>query len=265
MIMHQEAVPHERAEPAPAAPVRLQGRMGLNGYEAENAAWIPYLTYPDRRLGTRHDGSPRLAGHDPMKLPPELLTKAGHPKRSMAQLRLALGNPNRLHTENADGDLRLDEVRVYRDVKAYCDGCAGDAQSRRRCAIDALSILARSHGTQPAQPEAWGIEFCGRKPRSFGGFTPRRGRGLYTRVWGRCFRGIKPFLRRSFPLHLKPQRYEASNSLAAGAYAARKCPIVDGIQLRRRHHEWHALVFLGCGRICHAERLAHVNNSRKLC
>ena len=69
-------------EPAPAPPVRLQGRMTPKGYEAENSAWKPFLTYPDKRLGTRADGSPRLAGCDPMKLPLD-----GHPRR---QARLCL-------------------------------------------------------------------------------------------------------------------------------------------------------------------------------
>ena len=183
MIMHQEAVPHERAEPAPAAPVRLQGRMAPNGYEAENAAWKPFLTYPDKRLGTRHDGSPRLAGHDPMKLPPELLTKAGHPKRSMAQLRLALGNPNRLHTENADGDPRLDEVRVYRDVKAYCDGCAGDAQSRRRCAVTHCPFWLVRMGRSPHNPRRGELNSAAENPALLGGLR-REEEGAFIRGSG---------------------------------------------------------------------------------
>ena len=44
-------------EPTPVAPVRLQGRMTPNGYEPENRAWRPFLTYPTKR--TRADGSQR--------------------------------------------------------------------------------------------------------------------------------------------------------------------------------------------------------------
>ena len=141
-------------EPDPAAPVRLQGRMTPNGYKAENAAWLPFLTYPDKRLGTRPDGSIRRAGHDPMKLPLETLTKFGHPNRRTSALVSALGNPNGLSIENADGDPMeaLEAVRSYRDIPAYCNGCAGDADSRRRCAIINCPFWAFRTGKNPHSP-----------------------------------------------------------------------------------------------------------------
>lgn len=126
--------PHK--EPAPAAPVRLQGRMTPKGYEPENKAWKAFLTFPDKRLGTRADGSTRLAGRDPLKLPLEILVNAGHPNRRTSALVSALGNPNGQRDGNEEGDPMgaLETVRACRDIPAYCDECAGSAHLRRKCA-----------------------------------------------------------------------------------------------------------------------------------
>ena len=147
--------PARHEEPAPVAPARLQGRMTPNGYEAENAAWLPYLTYPDKRLGTRADGSPRLAGRNPMELSLETLRKAGHPNRSTRALIRALGNPNGQHEDNEEGDpmRTLEAVSAYRDIPAYCNECAGDASARRRCATVNCPFWAYRMGRNPHNPQ----------------------------------------------------------------------------------------------------------------
>ena len=143
-----------REGPAPAAPVRLQGRMTPSGYKAENAAWKPFLTRPDPSLGKRHDGSVRLAGRDPMKIPPATLIKAGHPNRRTSALVSALGNPNGQHAGNEEGDPMgaLEAIRSYRDVPAYCNGCAGDALSRRKCAVINCPPVGIPNRAQSSQP-----------------------------------------------------------------------------------------------------------------
>lgn len=113
-------------EPAPSAPVRLKGRMTPNGYKPENAAWKPWLTKHKR-------------GHDPMKLPPELLTKAGHPPRSTRALVRAYGE---------------DVIEAYRDIPAHCLDCSsGSASARRNCAvIDCPFWIYRITGQNPHNP-----------------------------------------------------------------------------------------------------------------
>ena len=133
----------EVQEPDPVASVRLLGKMGKNGFQSENAAWKPFLTYPDKRLGTRHDGSPRVAGHDPMKLSLETLTKSGHPNRSTRELVRAMGE-------------EAEHVRAYRDIPAHCLGCsAGDASARRKCAIINCPFWAYRTGRNPHSPRRW--------------------------------------------------------------------------------------------------------------
>jgi hypothetical protein len=109
-----------REKPAPAAPVRLRGRMTPKGYRSENADWLPFLTYATKQR--RHDGTPRRAGRDPMTLSLDVLTKAGHPKRSMKAILRAYG-------EGAEG------VRTLRDVVDHCNECAGGNTARRKCAV----------------------------------------------------------------------------------------------------------------------------------
>jgi len=155
MIMYQAVIATPREEAAPAAPVRLQGRMTPKGYEPENKAWKAFLTFPDKRLGTRADGSPRLAGRDPLKLPPETLAKAGHPNRSTRALVRALGNPNNQYAGNEEGDPveALSEIRAYRDIPPYCEGCAGDARLRRKCAVINCPFWGYRMGRNPHSPK----------------------------------------------------------------------------------------------------------------
>lgn len=155
MTLHQPHSAFAVAEPDPVAPVRLQGRMTPNGYQSENSAWKPFLTYPDKRLGTRHDGSPRLAGRDPMKIPLDVLRKSGHPRRSTKALVTALANPGNHHGGNEEGDPMdaLEAVRAYRDIPAYCNECAGDAPSRRKCAVINCPFWAYRMGRNPHNPQ----------------------------------------------------------------------------------------------------------------
>lgn len=144
------------SEPEPVAPVRLRGRMTPNGYQSENHAWWKFLTRPDPSLGERHDGSPRLAGRDPMKILPATLTKAGHPPRRTSALVSALGNPGGRQAGNEDGDPMgpLECIKGYRDIPAYCDACAGTAQSRRRCACIDCPFWAYRMGRNPHNPRS---------------------------------------------------------------------------------------------------------------
>ncbi len=144
-----------RQEPAPAAPVRLKGRMTPRGYEPENEAWTALLTFPDKRLGKRADGSARLAGIDPLKLPLDTLRKAGHPNRSTRDLVRALGNPSNQHASNEVGDPMeaLGRVTGYSDLPEYCNACAGDAVARRRCATINCPFWAYRMGKNPHNPQ----------------------------------------------------------------------------------------------------------------
>ncbi len=133
--------------PAPAAPVRLQGRMTPAGYQAENSAWRPFLTRPDPGLGERHDGTPRLAGLDPMKDPAGDLDPGGT-------------------SEPFDGraSLRALQLRSWRSGRSAQQGPRlsrhpGILQRLfRRCALtaqvcgDQLSLLGLSHGAKSSQP-----------------------------------------------------------------------------------------------------------------
>jgi hypothetical protein len=77
--------PAEASRPLPQSrPVALDGKMGADGYVPENDAWFAYLTQPDdetRRVD--HKGRPRRIGRNPMSIPPDVLTAAGHgPRRT---------------------------------------------------------------------------------------------------------------------------------------------------------------------------------------
>ena len=135
--------------------------MTPKGYQAENAAWMPFLTQPDKRLGTRSDGSFRLAGRDPLKIPLNVLRKAGHPNRSTRDLVRVPSNPNGLHGGNEEGDPmdRLNEIRGYRDIPDYWDGCAGILFRGANARPLTLPVLALSQGAQPA----WKTDICGQK------------------------------------------------------------------------------------------------------
>jgi hypothetical protein len=67
-----------------AQPVRYAGRMTSNGREQENWKWLAVLTDTD--------SEGRRVGRDPMSIPPEVLTAAGHgPRRTKSVIR-ALGD-----------------------------------------------------------------------------------------------------------------------------------------------------------------------------
>lgn len=130
-------------------PCRLLGRMTPNGYQPENYAWLPILTYPDERLGWR-----RRAGRDPMTLPRDMLCASGHPPHRTGALVSALSNPRGVAGHDGDGDPveRLREVRGYGDIRAYCDECAESAYLRRKCAIINCPFWAYRMGRNPHNP-----------------------------------------------------------------------------------------------------------------
>ena len=58
--------------------------MTSNGYEQENWEWLTRLTYTD--------SEGRRVGRDPMSIPPEVLTAAGHGPRRTKSIIRALGD-----------------------------------------------------------------------------------------------------------------------------------------------------------------------------
>ena len=127
--------------------------MTPNGYQPENRAYRDVLTYPDKSLGSRADGSPRRWSR-PYDDSPDVLTQAGHPPRRIRELVRALSNPDGLHAGKESGDPieGLQEVRAYRDIPAYCDGCAGSAVLRRKCASYDCPFWAYRTGRNPHNP-----------------------------------------------------------------------------------------------------------------
>ena len=131
---------------AGASPVALRGKMdpGGGGYVPENDPWWDLLTEPGSGPRTDEKGRSRRVGRDPMTIPPDVLTAAGHPPRRtssvVAALRTAL-------------DLDLSEYREYRDLRRYCLTCAENAAEVRRCAVIDCSFWPFRMGRNPHNPK----------------------------------------------------------------------------------------------------------------
>lgn len=98
-----------------------RGTMTRAGYRPENYPGKVILIDPESGQG-----------RNPMNISLEDLSRAGHPKRSLSQLRRAMavtvqGKP--------DPDAYPEHVRAYKDVKAHCLGCAETASEVRGCPI----------------------------------------------------------------------------------------------------------------------------------
>jgi len=119
--------------PKPSCPVRLHGRMTADGYEPENWAWREVLTYIDE--------TGRRVGRDPMSIPSEVLTAAGHgPRRTKAIVRA-------LSDEPVDPS-----IRGHKDLKRHCQSCAENAGEVRRCAIIDCPLWPYRTGRNPHNP-----------------------------------------------------------------------------------------------------------------
>jgi hypothetical protein len=127
------------------SPVTLKGKTGADGYVPENDAWFDQLTKPDDETGrVDSKGRPRRIGRDPLSIPPEVLTAAGHPPRRtssvVATLRKAL-------------DLDLEDLREYRDLRRYCLECAENSAEVKRCSIIDCPFWPYRMGKNPHNPK----------------------------------------------------------------------------------------------------------------
>jgi hypothetical protein len=130
--------------PRPAGPVSLKGRMTAQGYEPENHEWMDILTYRDPRLGEYSSGLPRRAGHDPMNIPPEILTHAGHPPRRTRELIAAIEDCDR-------GDSVDPSIRRHKDLRNHCLAC-DDPAGVRLCTVINCPFWPYRMGKNPHNP-----------------------------------------------------------------------------------------------------------------
>jgi len=112
-----------------------RGKMTRAGYLPENHQARCLLIDPE----TGH-------GRNPMNISTEDLARAGHPKRSLKQLRRAMamtaqGKP--------DPEAYPSGVRTYRDVKGHCLDCAGTTGEAKGCPIMDCPFWAYRTGRNP--------------------------------------------------------------------------------------------------------------------
>jgi hypothetical protein len=99
--------------------VALRGRMTLEGYQPENHEWLDVLTVPGERVGS--DGLPRSVGRNPMDIPVEILTAAGHPPRSTKALVSAITGLR--GGRNNDGDIVDPGIKRHKQIRGHCMDC----------------------------------------------------------------------------------------------------------------------------------------------
>jgi hypothetical protein len=116
-------------------PVALRRRMiPGHGYEPENEEWFEALT----EKGNRH----RPVGRDPMWIPPEVLTMAGHGPRRTRAIVKALGEEPIAH-----------EIRRHSDLCKHCLDCSsGSKVEVRQCAIIDCPLWPYRMGRNPHNP-----------------------------------------------------------------------------------------------------------------
>ena len=130
---HRGALAREaRATGTSGRPVSGRGKMTPHGYEPENVGALDLLTEVV-------DG--RRVGRDPMGLPVEVLTAAGHPNRGTRRV------------VGAMGDVPLvDGLARHKDLRRQCLACAETVAEVRRCAIIDCPIWAYRMGRNPHNP-----------------------------------------------------------------------------------------------------------------
>ena len=140
------------ALPAKARPVSLRRKPhGTEGMVEENHDWLPYLC---------DDKGKHCVGRDPLTIPTEILTLAGHPRRRTRDLIAAFNN--------ATGGENLGRERVsgYRAIRSWCLACLdGNAAEVRRCSTINCPFWAFRLGKNPHNPKR------GRDPFADGGST----------------------------------------------------------------------------------------------
>jgi hypothetical protein len=116
--------------------------MTPNGYEPENVAHWSDLT---------EQSNGRAVGRDPMTLPTDVLTSAGHgPRRTEAIV-------------SALGDIALvDGLKGYGDLRRQCLSCAENAAEVRRCIIIDCAAWPYRMGRNPHNPRRGSNPFARR-------------------------------------------------------------------------------------------------------
>lgn len=122
----------QRGRAARRKAVSMKGRMTPRGYEPENAEYLDALT---------EAVNGRRIGRDPMELPTDLLTAAGHGNRRTSSVVVAMG----------DVPLAAGLVR-HKHLRRHCLGCAENSAEVRRCAIIDCPMWPYRMGRNPHDP-----------------------------------------------------------------------------------------------------------------
>ena len=147
--------------PLSEPPESLQARHPGGKMDPDGGGYIPrtmpgssILTEPGTGR-TDRKGRSRRVGRDPMTIPSDVLTAAGHPPRRTSAVVSAL-------SAALDLDLRAEfDLVEYRDLRRYCLTCADSSGAVRHCAIINCPAWGFRMGRNPHNPKR------GRNP--FGG------------------------------------------------------------------------------------------------
>ncbi len=113
--------------------VSLKGKMTPSGYKPENHEWIDVLT---EVVGGKR------CGKNPLAIPCEVLTAAGHGPRRTNQIISAMG----------DIKIQPDIIR-YTQLRQHCLQCAENAAEVRRCAVINCPMWPYRTGSNPHNPK----------------------------------------------------------------------------------------------------------------
>jgi hypothetical protein len=124
--------------PPTSFPVSLARKLTASaGTQEENFEWLPHLT----------DGTgKRCIGRDPMSIPVEVLTAAGHPPRETRRIVGAF-------VRGAGGEVfGLQDIRRHKDIRRYCLRCVENAAEVRRCSTINCPFWPYRMGRNPHNP-----------------------------------------------------------------------------------------------------------------
>ncbi len=114
-------------------PVSGKGKMTPHGYVPENDSYFDVLT-------EMVDGKP--IGRNPLDIPVEVLTAAGHgPRRTAAVVAAMCDEP------------LVDGLRRYKDLKNQCESCVEYRKERLGCVIIDCPIWPYRTGRNPHNPQ----------------------------------------------------------------------------------------------------------------
>jgi hypothetical protein len=128
--------------PAKVSPVSLRRiPYETEGLAEENIEWLPYLA---------NGRGKHCRGKDPMTIPVEILTAAGHPPRRTYQLVAAYRAG-----DGGDCFMQLDGVREYADIRPrVCLPCTdGNDAEVRRCSTINCPLWPYRMGKNPHNPK----------------------------------------------------------------------------------------------------------------